>query len=230
MAKRESKVTIGGLWKKIQRHMPRILNGDDQEKAAASENELTTYLLKVNESYIPESITRNFLIDYFEEDACSTVFTISDELKHTSGKIRPASFDTENFMMSIDVYAMYRYAGEFAGADKELEAMTENGIADFKISRQLAFMRELTKIPPPYLFYLSVLQEVAYKKEIVSVEDKEGLLHKSDAGFYLTLLWALKEFESFYLKTQNRSLRADYGVIWHEGEWVEDDSQGRGYA
>ncbi|MCK5844319.1 MAG: hypothetical protein KAG97_06400 [Victivallales bacterium] len=206
------------------------MNDNDPEKAEASEKELGNYLRRVNESYIPESISRNFLIDYFEDERCSALFTLSDELKTDTEKLPPATFDDDSFVMTVDLYALLRYAEEILNANRELDAMREGGISNFKISRQLSFMREMAKIPTSYLFYLSVLQEVAYKKEIVSVEDKEGLLHESDSGFYLTLLWGLKEFESFYLKTQNRNLRADYGLIWHEGEWVEDDTQGRGYS
>ena len=230
MAKREKKASIGGLWKKIQRHLPRIINGDDPEKILASQNELAEYVNKVNDSYIPDSITQNFLSLYFEDSQCSTVFVLLDESSDETTKTWPASFNSESSVLSLDVYAMYRYANKFAESAEKLEEELSSGASDFKTKRQLSFMSQMTKFPIPYLFYLSVLQEVAYRKEIVSVEDKEGLLHKSDVGFYLTLLWALKEFEVFYLKTQNRSLRSDYGVIWHEGEWIEDNSHGRGYV
>ena len=230
MAKRESKVSIGGLWKKMQRHVPRVFGDGDSEKSAASEKELANYLAKVNDSYIPESISQNFIALYFENDTPSTVFNFSEGFAWDGQKKRPVEFDSENSVMTIDIHAMYHYLMEFSNAQKKLREMKDNGVSDFKTTRQLSFMRELSKIPPPYLFYIAVLQEVAYQKEIVSVEDKEGVMHKSDSGFYLTLLWALKEFESFYLKTQNRFLRADYSVIWHEGEWVEDDTRGRGYV
>jgi hypothetical protein len=91
-------------------------------------------------------------------------------------------------------------------------------------------MKELAKLPDPYCIYLAVLQEIAYCNDIVSVEDREGNFHKSDAGYYLALLWAFKEFETFYLRAQNRSLRADYSIIWHEGQWVQDSVRGRGYV
>jgi hypothetical protein len=230
MAKRELKVSIGGFWKKIQKNLPRILKNEDPQKVLASENELTEYLNKVNESYIPNSITQNFLDIYFEEGECSTIFLIPDDHDAEKKKTRPASFNPESSVLTIDIYAMYHYATEISGAAKALEIERESSSSEFKKIRQLSFMAEIAKFPIPYLFYLSVLQEVAYQKEIVSVEDKEGMLHKSNIGFYLTLLWALKEFEVFYLKTQNRNLRSDYGVIWHEGEWIEDDAHGRGYS
>lgn len=230
MAKREAKASIGGLWKKIQRHAPRILKAEDPEKVLLSENELNEYLTKVNNSYIPESITQNFLAQYFEETDCSTVFVASGDSVVDAKKTLPASFNNETSTLSIDIYAMYHYANEFLEAGNMLEEESDSGVSEFKTIRQLSFMLEMAKLPIPYLFYMSVLQEVAYRKEIVSVEDKEGVLHKSNVGFYLTLLWALKEFEVFYLKTQNRNLRSDYGIIWHEGEWIEDDSQGRGYS
>ena len=95
--------------------------------------------------------------------------------------------------------------------------------------RLISFMQAISKLPAPYFIYVAVLQEVAVSNDIVSIENRDGGYTKSDVSSYLSLLWAFKEFERFYLRIQHRSLRADYAVIWHEGEWVQE-RRTRGYS
>jgi hypothetical protein len=233
MAKRRVKSnTLAGFWKNIKA-IPLFeegfsVNPLDSEAVAA----LDVIMEEVNASNIPSSMVGALVAPYFDERAKTALefaFAAGYEVPGPEDAVRPVvRTGDEDGVFSVDPVQLLFFAKMFsdatnAGANEDGEEM------DFKKRRQTRFMSQITKLPEPYLVYLAILQEVAYANEIVSVEDRDGKLHASDAGFYLSLLWAFKEFEHFYLRTQNRHLRADYGVVWHEGEWVADVKRGKGY-
>jgi len=232
MAKRKTNsYTLAGFWKNINTVAPKCLNGAKTERKK-SLSDLTKIVDEVNSSPIPGSIGDLFVKPYLEADHFFVNFVASPEIP--SEEIHnPVSCEKEEDLeskpvVSIDSLSLFNYVDSFRIARERIEQ--DEISSDFKEQRQNAFMNEISKLPDPYFIYLAVLQEVAYCNDVVSVEDREGNFHKSDAGFYLSLLWAFKEFEAFYLRAQNRNLRADYGIIWHEGEWVQDSKRSRGYV
>jgi hypothetical protein len=239
MAKRKTNkktkpYTLAGFWKNINSVAPKCLNVDDFDQKDAL-SELAKIVDEVNASPIPRSIGNLFVGPYLEEDKFKVDFSIPETLQaaEVNKPVSYKSYDLEESprresTISINSLALFNYVESF----KDIPIPEENDIsvASFKEKRQFAFMKEVAKLPDPYFVYLAVLQELAYCNDVVSVEDREGNFHESDAGFYLSLLWAFKEFEVFYLRAQNRSLRADYGIIWHEGEWVQDSKRSRGYV
>ena len=237
MAKRKTKknqpYTLASYWAKIKSFAPKILNEDDMDRDALL-SELTDIVDEVNASSIPKSIGDWFVSPHIEEDKFSVVFSLPDVLQPSEmdKAVTYTSFDVEEVprpksTIVIDSIALYRFIDAIQNVDSAPENLDE---LSFSAKRQLAFMKEVSKLPEPYFIYLAVLQELAFCNDIVSVEDRDGNFHESDAGFYLSLLWAFKEFEVFYLRVQNRSLRADCGIIWHEGDWVEDSRRTRGYV
>lgn len=234
MAKRKTKsYTLAGFWKNINTVAPKCLNGSTKTERKKSLSELTKIVDEVNSSPIPGSIGDLFVKPYLEEDNFSVNFIASPKVDSEKNSLNPVSYQKEEEedhepAVNIDSLGLFSYVESFKTV---VENFTEDQVDfDFKEKRQNAFMCEMSKLPDPYFVYLAVLQELAYFNDVVSVEDREGNFHKSDAGFYLSLLWAFKEFEAFYLRAQNRSLRADYGIIWHEGEWVQDSKRSRGYV
>jgi len=233
MAKKRVKSnTLAGFWKNIKA-VPLMgdgasLNPLPPEALAA----LEAVVDEVNASHVPSSMVSALVEPYFDERTKTGLsFSLASAYPERASDdvARPVSkVEDEEGVFKMDVVELLLFARMFVDA-ADAVASEEDRDMDFKARRQVRFMNEITKLPEPYLAYLAILQEVAYANEIVSVEDREGKLHASDAGFYLSLLWAFKEFENFYLRTQNRHLRADYGVVWHEGEWVADVKRGKGY-
>ena len=226
MAKRRIKSnTLAGFWKNIK-----TITLDDKGLVSdESLDHLNQVVAEVNASSIPTALTSALLAPYFDDRTQTGIrFQVCPELFSLPDKeaVRPVSrVGDEGGVFDVDALGLLLFANMFSP-----DANSAKGVdLDFKQRRQSSFLLELAKLPEPYLVYLAILQEIAYVNEIVSVEDREGLLHASDAGFYLSLLWAFKEFEGFYLKTQNRYLRADYCVLWHEGEWIADVKRGKGY-
>ena len=238
MAKRKTKkkkpYTLASYWGKIKSFAPKCLNEVDIDQKTLLE-ELTKIVDEVNASPIPGSIGELFVAPHIEEEKFSVTFSLPEVVKPTDEDkaVIYQSYDVEEVprpdsTIEIDSIALYRFIYSIQNVP---EISEEDALElSFSAKRQLAFMKEVSKLPEPYFVYLAVLQELAFCNDVVSVEDREGNFHQSDAGFYLSLLWAFKEFEVFYLRVQNRSLRADSGIIWHEGDWVEDSRRTRGYV
>ncbi len=239
MAKRKTKktkpYTLASYWGKIKSFAPKCLKDVDMDQKALFA-ELTKIVEEVNASPIPQSIGNLFVAPHIEEgEEFSVTFSIPKELKlkDDDKAVIYQSFDVEEVprqksTIQINSLALYRFIYSIQNVP---EISEEDALElTYSAKRQLAFMKEISKLPEPYFVYLAVLQELAFSNDVVSVEDRDGNFHQSDAGFYLSLLWAFKEFEVFYLKVQNRSLRADSGIIWHEGDWVEDTRRTRGYV
>ena len=232
--KKAKSYTLAGFWKNINSIAPKCLNvADFDEKDSLSE--LTRIVEEVNMSPIPRSIGNLFVGPYLEEDKFSVNFSLPETLQSVEidKPVSYISYDVEErprkeSTISINSLALFNYVESFKNIPERVDE--DLSTAAFREKRQAAFMKEIAKLPDPYFVYLAVLQELAYCNDVVSVEDREGNFHESDASFYLSLLWAFKEFEVFYLRAQNRSLRADYGIIWHEGEWVQDSKRSRGYV
>ena len=226
MAKRRVKSnTLAGFWKNIK-----TISIDDKSRLPDESLEILELAVEeVNSSPIPASMTMALVTPYFGERTETGIrFQVRPDLFQLMdvGTVRPVSrVGDEGGVFDVDALGLVLFSQMFSPERNPTEGLD----LDFKQRRQSHFMMQLAKLPEPYLVYLAILQEVAYVNEIVSVEDREGRLHSSDAGFYLSLLWAFKEFEAFYLRTQNRYLRADYGIVWHEGEWIADVKRGKGY-
>jgi len=137
-------------------------------------------------------------------------------------------YHDEEAKMLLDPIGVHKFISDFKNAKNRIKNETDLK-DDFKEYRQISFMNAISKLPEPYFFYIVVLQEIAHLNDIVSIENREGGYIKSESSFYLSALWAFKEFEHFYLRVQHRHLRTDYGIIWHEGEWIEERKT-KGYA
>ena len=226
MAKKKLKAnTLAGLWKNINNIAPEYIESK-QSAAKKLSGEINMILQEANESSIPASIANSFIQPYLHKVECTVEF--SGDSSSAFGKWA-VQFDAENSKMKLDPIGIHQLITELKNAKDKLEN-DQDLKEDFKEYRQVAFMAAISKLPEPYFIYIFVLQEIAHLNDIVSIENREGGYIKSDSSFYLSLLWAFKEFERFYLRVQHRHLRADYGIIWHEGEWIEEKKRTKGYA
>lgn len=226
MAKKKIKAnTLAGFWRNINSVAPAYLESKKSEEKNLSE-EINIILQEVNKSSVPKSIANSFVKPYLQKEDCTVEFT--GDPSHVFGKWT-VQYDEENTKLLLDPIGIHKLISDFKNAHNRLENETDIK-DDFKEYRQISFMAALSKLPEPYFIYIIVLQEIAQLNDIVSIENREGGYIKSDSSFYLSILWAFKEFERFYLRVQHRHLRSDYGIIWHEGEWIEDKKKTKGYS
>ena len=231
MAKKKIKAdSVVGFWTRLSKIFSEHLKDDStsDEMVVCDEKQIETLnevLEEINASGVPHSIASSFIVPYVHKDKIQFVFEQPGDDIEMFG---PAKYIEEESKMIFSPLDFLLFVKKVQFAEKFILDNMEIR-EDVKIHRQYAFMKELAKMPPPYLIYISILQEMAIANDVVSIEHRNGGYIKSEAAFYLSLLWAFKEFEQFYLRMQHRSFRADYGVIWHEGEWVEERKT-RGYV
>jgi len=230
MAKKKLKAdSVVNLWKRLSGLYTNYLNDKsfDTDLPVLKESDteiLNEVVTEINSSPIPRSVVSGFITPYLHSD--EIVFRFM------------ATYDAENYGVAtyvekrsyfiLNLIEFLKFVKKIHSAEQYIKDNMEIR-EDVTIHRQYAFMKELAKMPEPYLIYVAVLQEVAVANDIVSIEHRNGGYIKSESSAYLSLLWAFKEFESFYLRMQHRNLRADYGLIWHEGNWVEERKT-RGYV
>lgn len=225
MAKKKVKAnTLVGFWQNINKIAPSFL--DSKSKITQkSIKEIQGLIEEVNSSPVPASIASGFVAPYMHKDQCQVEFSGETSTEFGSWAVKYNKDDEEEVKTTpklyIDPIGLHKYITDFKNAENRIDEEPELK-KDFKEYRQISFMKAIAKMPEPYFIYIAVLQEIAKLNDIVSIENREGGYIKSDASFYLSVLWAFKEFERFYLRVQHRHLRADYGIIWHEGEWIED--------
>jgi len=230
MAKKKLKAdSVVNLWKRLSGLYTGYLNKKSYDAVLPVLNEEETEVLneivkEINSSGVPDSITSSFIIPYLNTDNLIFRFMAAYDAENygVATYVEKRSYFIMNLIEFLKFVNKVYSAGQYIKDNMEIRE-------DVTVHRQYAFMKELAKLPEPYLVYIAVLQEVAVVNDIVSIEHRNGGYIKSDSAGYLSLLWAFKEFEGFYLRMQHRNLRADYGIIWHEGNWVEERKT-RGYV
>jgi hypothetical protein len=208
---------LTGLWKRLDEVVPLFLAAKVRERKAIRD-ELSALLVEANASTIPGAIAQSVVHPYLAEEGAFTVeFLPSD--RDGFGRL-VVWVDRDEKRVGIDPVGLYMLREELLAAAGQLAA-TDAEDALFDRYRSLCLFREVAKLPQQYLIFIAVLREIAQAARIVSVEKRDGGYADSDSPVYLAMLWAFKEFEQFYQRNQHRDLRADYGIIWHEGQWVE---------
>ena len=208
---------LTGLWKRLDEVVPPFLAAKVRERKTFRD-ELSAVLVEANASTIPGAIAQSVVHPYLaEEGAFAIEFLPSD--RDNFGRLA-VWVDRETKRVGIDPVGIYLLREELLAAAGQLAELASEEVP-FDRQRSLSLFREMAKLPRQYLIFIAVLREIAQAARIVSVEKRDGGYADSDSPVYLAMLWALKEFEQFYQRNQHRDLRADYGIIWHEGEWIE---------
>lgn len=209
---------LSGLWKRMDEIVQPFLAAKVRERKEW-QGQLADLLDEANGSPMPGAIAQSVVQPYLsEEGEFSVAFMASG--KDGFGKAT-AWVDMEKKQVGIDPVGLYKLHAELSAAGVNLTKNLEPDAESFERHRNLCLFREVAKLPRQYLIFLAVLPEIALAARIVAVEKRDGGYAESDSPAYLSMLWALKEFEQFYQRSQHRDLRADYGIIWHEGQWIE---------
>lgn len=216
---KENAKSITGFWKLVNDCVPVYLDHATATKKKKVFSEIRKIEEEVNISSIPDFISENFVSPFLttEREKIKVVF---DGVQKGDFGNWTVLFDGEQKTVKLNPVGMYGYSSMIVDSPNKLSKLSRED--DFQEFRLYSFTNELSKLPDQYHIFLAVLKGIAEITE-VCVSDSRGSTAKLDEHTfcYLTTLWALKQFEEFYQKFQNRSIRADYHLIWHEGEWVD---------
>ncbi len=216
---KENAKSITGFWKLVNDSVPIYLDHAPVAKKKKVFSEIRKIEEEVNTSSVPDFISENFVSPFLtsEREKIKVVF---DGVQKGAFGSWIVLYDGEQKTMKLNPVGIYGYSSMIVDSPKKLSKLSRE--EDFQEFRLHSFSRELSKLPEQYHIFLAILKGVAEITE-VCISDSRGSAAKLDEHTfsYLTTLWALKQFEEFYQKFQNRSIRADFHLIWHEGEWVD---------
>ncbi|GEM_PF-4094422 len=206
--------TLAGFWKNLKTLAPPYLEKYPSVKKKQKDM-IKDFVEDVNTSPLPTLVNENFVAPYFREKEMKASFGGDDKKGFGKWSVKICSEDNT---VTIDPIGIYGFLDEFVKVEEKIKKAQKDG--NFLKLRLYSFQKEVSKMPEQYFLFLAVLKEIALHSQIYAVDSK-GAFSSDEAAEYFSLLWALKQFEEFYLKVQIRNLRSDYGLIWHEGEWVE---------
>ncbi len=214
--KKKKRGSLSDVWDRIHEAMSsyrdkKIPRKDIDDKLAALNDE-------VNKSGIPLLIADNFVKPYMPvKNDIRVSFSCGTEENDDSWEDRLLKESNEVIVDPLGVYRLYSHVLESKNAELESDL-------DFEMRRKLSFHRELSKLPGSHFIFIAILGQISMVCQVFTAE-KRGGKKITPGGLsmesYFPLLWALKQFEGFYKRIQNRDIRSDFGIIWHEGEWVE---------
>ncbi len=212
--------SITGYWKLVNKLVSVYLEQASAAKKKAAHLEIKKLEEEVNDSSIPEFISENFVSPYITNDRDKIKVVFDGEEKKAYGKWIVA-YDKETKILKINSVGLFDYSLFIKVDDEKLPKLDRD--EDFTQFRMHSFKKEVSKLPEQYLMFLAVLKGVADATAVCISDSRNASSNKMDehTSCYLSTLWALKQFEEFYQKFQNRSIRADYHLIWHEGEWID---------
>jgi hypothetical protein len=206
--------TLTGFWNTLNKIAPLYLEKFPVVKKKMKD-EMNAFIDEVNLSPIPGLIYESFIHPYFKEKTMTVVF--SGDEKGVFGNFC-TKIDVMENIVKIDPVGLYKFSTEIAESEEKLKGIDKD--EDYLKCRLYSFRKEILKLPGQYLLFLAVLKEVVIDGKIYAV-DSRGAFANEESSEYFSLLWALKQFEEFYLKVQIRNIRSDFALIWHEGDWID---------
>ncbi len=213
-SRKGSPSTLTGFWNTVNELAPLYLEKFPVVKKKMKD-EMNAFINEVNLSPIPSLVYESFVHPYFREKQMKVIF--SGDEKGVFGKFC-IKIDAAENTVKIDPVGLYKFSIEFSEAAEKLKKIDKD--EDYLKCRLYSFRKELSKLPGQYLLFLAVLKEVVLDGKIYAV-DSRGAFSNEESSDYFSLLWALKQFEEFYLKVQIRNIRSDFALIWHEGDWID---------
>ncbi len=220
-AKKKDKVgacSINEFWKSLNRLVPEYLDKKNEGKKKYY-LELKRLEEQANKSDIPEFIAENFVRPYLTNGLDKLNVNFSGTEKGNSFGTWTVLYDKDTKTLRISVVGIYLYSSFCKDIEFKLNKLdAEDNFTEYRL---LSLNKEIAKLPGQYILFITVLKGVAEAASIC-VSDSKSAANNPDKFtlLYLSTLWALKQFEDFYLKVQNRNIRSDYFLVWHEGEWI----------
>ncbi len=223
--------TLTTTWKNFEKLFRQYeKSGRSDEKRVAAIDDLVA---KTNKSRIVDALATLFVTPYgiangkvvlvgtengaFPEWRTRSEAPDKDKEKDRSRANDKPSDETEPTTIFINVMGVFDFLIEAGEAIERLK--TPEARKSFQEYRYTAYMAQMSKLPPKFILFLLIMREVADLKRITDVEKKGGAIEAAAGERYLQLLWAFKELESFFKRTNGLDLRAEFGILWLESDW-----------
>ncbi len=215
---RQKSGSVNSFWKNLGDLVPDYLDHVSASKKKQIHSEIKKIEENINKSAIPGFIAEHFVRPFIpSENGIINVLFSGEE----NGKFGTwiAQYQKELKTLRINSVGLFAYSEIYKNIETSLSAVNKED--HFTAYRFFSFAKEIAKLPEQYLIFIAILKSIAEVTGI-TISDARNASNSTDphTSSYLSTLWALKQFEEFYQKIQNRSVRADYHIIWHEGEWV----------
>lgn len=203
--------TLTTTWKNFEKLIRQYEKSErtDAKKVAAIDD----LVEKTNDSRIVEALATLFVRPYGVENG-KLVFAGTE-----NGEFPEWWTKSEEGESTIRINAMGVF-GFLKEANASVERLaTPEARKSFQEYRYTAYMAQMSKLPPKFVLFLLIMREVAHLKRITDIEKKGGEIEAAAGEKYLQLLWAFKELEVFFKRTNGLDLRAEYGILWLESDW-----------
>lgn len=206
--------TLASSWRHFEKLLAKTVPAGDPPPPGVAE-----LVDKVNASRITGALASLFVEPYPDMEEVSVAFAAGDA--PANGGAVPTSYCEQSKTIRINPQGVLFFRDDCTKAGDRLKtAETRRSFSDY---RYQAYLAEIAKLPTYYLLFLLLLREVATARRITRVVRKGGAVEEitdpADLG-YMNLLWAFKELESFYRSSKGLNLRAEYGIRWHESDWI----------
>lgn len=218
MRKKKKQGSISDIWKKIEESLESYNSQKISEKEF--DKVLEAVFASANKSGISDIIAQNLILPHMQDLSDVKVRFTKFTEDEPSG-ILPQNNWMDVYINPLEVYKFRQRIVAYTSCGQPEPS-------DFESERTFYFYKELLKLPPPYFLFIAALSKIAMTKEVFTAEKRGGKKNvpgKLTIESYFPLLWALKQFEAFYKRIQNRDMRSDFGIIWHEGEWIEKNKK-----
>jgi len=206
--------TLSSSWKQIEKLVQRFEAAP--EPRTAELEALADLIGRVNASKIADAIATLFVCRHTRLENTSVAFIACDKQRQPVEWI--TRFCASENTIFVSPLAVFRFYRDCQNAATELK--TRHARESFQNYRYMAYIAELGKLPSQLLLFLLVLREVAIILQLSAVEKKGGEMEAVEGEDYLHLRWSFNEMEQFYSTTQGVNLRSEYGILWHESDWI----------
>ena len=205
--------TLSTILKGLEKTYDSLMEGRmEEEEAFAYVEDLIT---KEDVREIIEELGQILTLDY---DAFSEVELRLASPRDLDWDGLPTSYDSKVKEIYFHPFRFYRFVEE---ANQYGEILDEEDTEDFELYRRNAFIAEMSKLPPKCLLFLCILQQLAASQGLTHIGLTDGPNIAEDVvAYYQTQLWAFCELEKKLYKMNGVDVRTQYGVTWHESEWI----------
>jgi hypothetical protein len=204
--------TLNSTWKQLEKLCTGFPGKKGKRAGCAAIDDL---IERGNESKIPDALANLLVRTYTGLEKTGLRFVTSHRYDYPEWS---TSFDADANTILVNPVGVLRFHQACLEARKTLA--TPQGRENFQQYRLQAFMRELGRLPSRLTLFLLILYQVGCCKEVSKAEKRSPNPEIPEASRYLTLLWALKELETFIAENTGANLRAEHNLLWYESEWI----------
>jgi hypothetical protein len=205
--------TLASTWKQFEKLIHKYSQQNPPAKATVTA--IDKLVARTNASKISDALASLFVHPYGDLSEVEVQFVGSDNQKYPDWA---SSYLEDHQTIFLNPVGILKFAKDCEAAAEKLTSLEAR--QSFTTYRFQAYLAEMRKLPSQMLLFMTVLTEVARVRDIAAVETKGGGVEHTEDENYINLLWAFKELEAFYKQNKGETLRLEYGIFWHESEWI----------